>query len=92
MADVTQAYEAYTVARATVDLLQTGVLVARENYRVQEVRYRAGASTILDLLSGQVALAEAEAVLVQSRFSVRLALAGLEAIVGRRLFDDRVLP
>ncbi|MEP7325314.1 MAG: TolC family protein [Gemmatimonadota bacterium] len=92
LADVTQAYEAYTTARATVDLQQTAVLVARENYRVQEVRYRSGASTILDLLSGQVTLAEAEAALVQSRFSVRLALAGLEAIVGRRLFDDRVLP
>lgn len=90
--DVTQAYEAYTTARATVDLQHTAVLVARENYRVQDVRYRAGASTILDLLSGQVVLAEAEAALVQSRFSARLALAGLEAIVGRRLFEDRVLP
>jgi len=89
---VTQAYEAYTTARATVDLQHTAVLVARENYRVQEVRYRAGASTILDLLSGQVVLTEAEAALVQSRFSARLALAGLEAMVGRRLFDDRVLP
>jgi outer membrane protein TolC len=92
LADVTQAYEAYATARATVDLQQTGVLVARENYRVQEVRYRSGASTILDLLSGQVVLAEAEAALVQSRFSARLALAGLEAMIGRRLFDDRVLP
>jgi len=92
LADVTQAYEAYTTARATVDLQQTAVLVARENYRVQDVRYRSGASTILDLLSGQVTLAEAEAALVQSRFSARLALAGLEAIVGRRLFEDRVLP
>jgi outer membrane protein TolC len=79
-------------SRATVDLNQTAVLVARENYRVQEVRYRAGASTILDLLSGQVTLAEAEAAHVQARFSARLALAGLEAIIGRRLFTDRVLP
>jgi outer membrane protein TolC len=92
VADVTQAYEAYVTSRATVDLTQTAVLVARENYRVQEVRYRAGASTILDLLSGQVTLAEAEAAHVQARFSARLALAGLEAIIGRRLFTDRVLP
>jgi outer membrane protein TolC len=90
--DVTAAYEAYQTARATVELGQTAVLVARENYRVQEARYRAGASQILDLLSAQLGLTVAESNLVQARFSLRLALAGLEAIIGRRLVEDRVLP
>ena len=90
--DVTAAFEAYQIARATVELGQTAVLVARENYRVQEARYRAGASQILDLLSAQLGLTVAEANLVQARFSLRLALAGLEAIIGRRLVEDRVLP
>jgi outer membrane protein TolC len=90
--DVTAAYEAYQTARATVLLGQTAVVVARENFRVQEARYRAGASQILDLLSAQLGLTTAESELVQARFSLRLALAGLEAIIGRRLIEDRVLP
>jgi outer membrane protein TolC len=90
--DVTAAFEAYQTARATVELGQTAVLVARENFRVQEARYRAGATQILDLLSAQLALTVAESNLVQARFSLRLALAGLEAIIGRRLVEDRVLP
>ena len=90
--DVTASYEAYQTARATVELDQTAVIVARENFRVQEARYRAGATQILDLLSAQLGLTVAEADLVQARFSLRLALAGLEAIIGRRLVEDRVLP
>ena len=74
------------MAAASVGLSETGLIVARENYRVQESRYRAGASTILDLLDAQVGLTQAEADLVQARYGTRLALAGLEAILGRRLF------
>ena len=85
-ADVTEAYEAYRTAAAAVALSETGLTVARENYRVQESRYRAGATTILDLLDAQVALTQAEADLVQARYGTRLALTGLEAILGRRLF------
>lgn len=85
-ADVTESYEAYNTARASVDLSSTAVLVAQENYRVQESRYRAGAATILDLLDAQVGLTQAEADLVQARYGTRLALAGLEAMLGQRLF------
>jgi outer membrane protein TolC len=85
--DVTEAYEAYTTARATTELAERGVVVARENLRVQSERYRAGATTIIDLVTAQVDLAEAEADLVQARQATRLALAGVEAILGRRLFE-----
>ena len=87
--DVTEAYETYSTARATTAWSAEAVLVARENFRVQETRYRAGAASILDLLEAQIRLTEADAELVQSRFSTRLALAGLEALLGRRLFNDR---
>jgi outer membrane protein TolC len=87
-ADVTAAYEAYQTARATAEVSAHGVLVAREVYRVQEARYRAGASTILDLLEAQAGLTDAQATLVQARYATRLALAGLEAMLGRRLFGD----
>lgn len=86
--DVTTAYDAYETARAEVALASEGLVVARENYRVQEARYRAGASIVLDLLTAQNALSTAEAVMVQSRQAARLALAQLEAILGQRLSSN----
>jgi outer membrane protein TolC len=70
-------------------LAGNAVLVARENLRVQQERYRAGATTIIDLVTAQVDLTEAEAGLVQSRYTTRLARAGVEAILGRRLTEKR---
>jgi outer membrane protein TolC len=90
--DVTDAYDVYQTSRAAVNLAVVGVTVARETYRMQELRYRSGASTILDLLDAQVNLAQAEAGLVQARYATRLALAGLEAILGRRLFANKDTP
>jgi outer membrane protein TolC len=86
--DVVAAYEGYTTARATVDLAAEQAQVARENYRVQQARYRTGATTILDLLKAQADLDDADAALVQARYAARLALAGLETILGRRLFPE----
>ena len=90
--DVSSAYDTYETATAAGDLAQVGVTVAQQNYRMQELRYRSGATTILDLLDAQVSLAEAEAGLVQARYQTRLALARLEAILGRRLFSNKDAP
>ena len=90
--DVTAAYDAYVTARATYVLAVQGLAVARENFRVQDARYRSGSTTILDILDAQLGLSEAEATLVQARYGTRLALAGLEAILGRRLFTDKDTP
>jgi outer membrane protein len=90
--DVTSSFDAYETSRAAVDLASVGGIVARENYRMQELRYRSGASTILDLLDAQVSVAEAEAGVVQARYNTRLALARLEAILGRRLFSNKEAP
>ncbi len=87
--DAIEAYQNYLTARASAELARQGVSVARENLEVQNNRYRAGATTILDLLTAQVSLSEAEAGLVQARYGTRLALAGLEAVLGRRLFSDK---
>lgn len=81
------AYHGYTTARAGIELAQVGVAVATEAFRVQRTRYREGATTILDLLEAQVSLSEAESALVQSRYSTRLALAQIEALLGRRILD-----
>src|SRR3989449_2838845 len=87
--DVTAAYDGYVTARASAELAAEGRRVARENFRVQQSRYGAGATTILDLLTAQSDLDDAEAALVQARYATRLALAGLENILGRRLFPER---
>lgn len=81
-----QAYHGYLTSRAGIELALVGVAVSTENYRVQRARYREGATTILDLLEAQVALSESEATLVQARYSTRLALAQIEALLGRRIF------
>ncbi|HEY7567641.1 MAG TPA: TolC family protein [Gemmatimonadaceae bacterium] len=85
---IAQAYHGYVTARAGIELASVGVAVSSENYRVQRARYREGASTILDLLEAQVSLSEAEATLVQSRFATWLALAQIESLLGRRVFED----
>ncbi|MFL5475691.1 MAG: TolC family protein [Gemmatimonadales bacterium] len=90
--DVSSAYDTYQTATAAVELARVAVTVAQQSYRMQDLRYRSGASTILDLLDSQVSLAEAEAGLVQARYQTRLALAQLEAILGRRLFSNKDAP
>ncbi len=87
--DVTAGYDGYVTARATAELAGEGLRVALENFRVQQSRYRGGASTILDLLKAQADLDDAAAALVQARYGTRLALAGLENILGRRLLSDQ---
>ena len=89
LADVTNAYDTYNVSRATAQLAREAVVIARENFRVQQTRYTAGATTILDLITAQVALSNAEATLVQAVYATRLSRAGLETILGRRLSSDK---
>ena len=90
--DVTAAYDSYVTARASAALAAAGLATARESFRVQQSRYTAGATTILDLLDAELNLSQAEATLVQAHYATRLALAGLESILGKRLFTDKGTP
>jgi outer membrane protein TolC len=82
-----EAYHGYQTSRAGIELALVGVGASAENYRVQRARYGEGATTILDLLEAQVALSEAEWAVVQARYATRLALAQIEALLGRRIFE-----
>lgn len=82
--DVTAAYEAFSTSVEAAEVAREAVIVARENFRVQDARYRGGASTILDLLESQVSLSDAESGLVTARYAALLSRAGLEVIVGQR--------
>lgn len=83
---VSRTYHGYTTARASIDLALVGVAAASENFRVQQARYREGATTILDLVEAQLALSDAESALVRARYATQLALAQIESLLGRRIF------
>lgn len=84
---MSESYLGYETARAGVELAQIGVAAAAENYRVQRARYGGGSGSILDLLEAQVTLSESEVELIRARQSARLALAQLEALLGRRILQ-----
>ena len=69
--------------RVSVQLIS--VAAAQEDLRVQQLRYNAGASTLLDVLTSQNQLGFAETALIQARFDARVARARLEALIGQRL-------
>jgi outer membrane protein len=72
-------------ARSRIDITGTSVVAAREDLRVQQERYRLGISTIVDLLTSQEALNQAEVDQVNARFDYLRAKAQLEALIGRKL-------
>uniref|UniRef100_A0A832MLM4 TolC family protein n=1 Tax=Eiseniibacteriota bacterium TaxID=2212470 RepID=A0A832MLM4_UNCEI len=61
------------------------VAAAEEDLRAQQRRYELGESTLLDVLTSQTQLDEARQALIRARYDRRVALAQLEALVGRSL-------
>ena len=84
-ADAVRAYDDATVAAQRIGFAREAVAAAREDLRVQELRYRAGASTFLDEVTSQLNLAQAETSLVEARYDYQIARAMLERVLGREL-------
>jgi len=84
-ASLTQAISGLETASTQLDIAQANLAAATEDMRVQQERYRVGASTILDLLTSQAALTTAGVNVVQTRFNYLISRATLEALVGREL-------
>ena len=82
---LTQNIGAIRSASQRVAIQVASVAAAREDVRVQQQRYNIGASTLLDLITSQAALATAEQALIQARYDYRIARAQLEALIGRDL-------
>ena len=78
LATLATTFEQIEIARATL-------AAATEDLRVQQERYRVGAATILDLLTSQEALTQAEVDVVSRRFNYLNARAQVEALIGRTL-------
>jgi outer membrane protein TolC len=72
-------------ARQRIEITGISVAAATEDLRVQQERYRLGASTIVDLLTSQEALNQAEVDVVNARFDYLRAKAQIEALIGRNL-------
>ena len=85
LADLTSAIAALESARLRIGITQTSVLAAREDLRVQQERYRLGAATIVDLLTSQEALSQAEVDEINARFDYLRARTQIGALIGRSL-------
>ena len=84
-AELTARLAELDAARSQIDITLTSVVAAEEDLRVQQERYRLGASTIVDVLTSQEALNQAEVDVVVARFDYLRAKASLEALIGRNL-------
>jgi len=84
-AQLTQQLAALANSHAAIEIARSNLAAATEDLRVQQERYRVGASTILDLLASQAALTNAEVSRIQTLYDYVLARAQLEALLGREL-------
>lgn len=72
-------------AATRIEITRTSVAAATEDLRVQQERYRLGLATIVDLLTAQEALNQAEVDAVNARFDYLRAKAQIETLIGRSL-------
>jgi len=84
-AQYTQQLAALYTANAQIGIAGADVAAATEAVRVQQERYRLGAGTLLDLLTAQANLTQAQVSEVQARYNYLIARAQVEALVGRPL-------
>jgi outer membrane protein TolC len=84
-ASAAQLLAALSTTTAAISLGEEAIRSAREDLRVQTSRYRAGISTMLDVLTSEAALLQAEYTLVLAQHRYHTARAALEALVGRNL-------
>lgn len=84
-ANLTGAFTALEAAAAKIDIARTSVAAAEEDLRMQRERYRLGASTIVEVLTSQVSLDQAQVDLVRARYDYLVARAQIEAYVGHGL-------
>lgn len=72
-------------AETRIEITVISVEAATEDLRVQQERYRLGLATIVDLLTAQESLNQAEVDAVNARFDYLRAKAQIETLIGRSL-------
>jgi outer membrane protein len=84
-AQLTQSLAALQSAQSQIGIAQASQAAAEEDLRVVRERYRLGAATIVDVLTSQVTLDQAEVSVVQAQLNFLVAKAQLESLLGRTL-------
>jgi outer membrane protein len=84
-AQLTQYLATLFTARAQIGITGANVVAATEALRVQQERYRLGAATLLDLLTAEANVTQAQVNEVQARYNYLIARAQVEALVGHTL-------
>lgn len=84
-AQLTQQIAATFTAFAQIAITGNNAAAATEALRVQQERYRLGAATLLDLLTAEANLTQAEVNQIQARYNYLIARAQVEALVGHSL-------
>ena len=84
-AQLTQQLAALFTSYAKIGITSANVVAAAEAGRVTQERYRLGAGTLLDLLTAQANLTQAQVNQVQARYDYLIARAQVEALVGHAL-------
>jgi outer membrane protein TolC len=84
-AQLTQALAALESSRAQIEIARGSLAASEEDLRVVRERYRLGAATIVEVLTSQVTLDDAEVSLIRARLDFLVARAQLEALMGRSL-------
>ena len=85
MAQLTQQFASLEAATVRYEIAGASRAAAEEDLRVQQERYRLGVATIVDVLTSQENLDQAEVDLVQARLDYMIARAEIEALIGREL-------
>ena len=85
LASMTQRLSELATAQQQIEILNTSVQAANEDIRVITERYKLGVATIVDVLTSQERLTQAEIDAVNARFSYLRAKAQIEALIGRSL-------
>ncbi|MDH4044278.1 MAG: TolC family protein [Gemmatimonadota bacterium] len=84
-AQLTQQLAILAGSRAQIDIAQASLAAAQEDLRVVQERYRLGAATIVDVLTSQITLDQAEVDVIRAGLDFLVARAQLEALLGRAL-------
>ncbi len=84
-AQLTQQFAAVRSAQLRSQIAGASLEASTEDLRVQQERYRLGAATILEVMTSQVNVDQAEVDRVEARLDYFLAKAQIEAIVGREI-------
>jgi len=83
IAVVKSSYLEIDLLKKQVEVSTENVSAAEEDFRITQEKYNLGAATILDLLTSQVSLKEAQVALIRVQFDLNLAIARLENAMGK---------